>query len=832
VSGVPSYDELAAVDREVLWGLIGALGEPTRVATYEHSWQRDPATWQAVGSALAAAAAGESAGRTTAPRWLDPLVRRRLKAMASGPTWHAGMQLVRLLERTGLVSLAADDDYVLAVVGSLGLSGRGGRAAALRDDVELRERVVWRMFEVEGGGQVSLTNVDKFIGAETSWGDTFQALVADGTLPRDRVLRECLTALGRDFSAYRASWYSTLYTALEPAPDEVAADQSLVRDLLRSDVAPTVSFAVKLLRSLARAGLLDRSDTVDALRPAVLCRVKGTAVEAVRLLDALSEDCEVVGVVGVATTALEHPHADVQRAAASLLERLGAGGRVVAAGATLQPSVRRTPTVTVQDVQDVDAVPREQTLAAAAGPGDVVDRLAALLEDASSAVEVELVLAGLAALDDRDRLRPLVKRATAVLARGRREGVTPGWLRGQLARVVLTGTGQAVPPLPAVTTPVDFLVRRIDDAMARTGALVATPERQAGWITPSALVERLQRATVTPSLHDLAAALLRLGWPGRTEALAAMTERGALVDEVAAVVRYALGAAPQVPVVTPALWVAASRARAPVSVDTWLADQGLVGAGRSHPLDARPVFAERTYSWQDRSGLHSSTYATWSIELTDVRPGGPEEPTACGRTSVTAGRWDLEDYVGWGATTWPHDAEHFMLDGCDPVFDVAGSTEVRHDAIRVLAALGRHQGRLGPLTTTTLAAGLSAGKADQRVFAVDAAIQLSAIGTLTAELLAGGLVAALPLATLPRWATSLGEVASSGPRGRALVIDALGSALPSVPRESRGLHSLLELLTEELLRAGRPASPTLRPWLEGFAGGSRVARAARTLVAR
>jgi hypothetical protein len=381
-----------------------------------------------------------------------------------------------------------------------------------------------------------------------------------------------------------------------------------------------------------------------------------------------------------------------------------------------------------------------------------------------------------------------------------------------------------------VTSPVDFLVRRIDDAVASGGSLVATPEHRAGWVTPGTLVERLQRAPVAPSLYDLVAALLRLGRSGRAEALTAMTEHGALVDEVAAVVRYALGAPPGSPVVTPALWVAASRARAPVSVDTWLVDQGLVGAGRSHPLDARPVFAERTYSWQDRRGLHSSTYAIWSIDLTDVRPGGPEEPTACGRMSGTGGRWDLEDYVGWGATTWPHDAEHFLLDGCDPVFDVARSTEVRHDAARVLAALGRHEGRLGPLATTSLAAGLSAGKADQRVFAVDAALQLSAIGTLTPQLLADGLIAALPLATLPRWAMSLGEVTSSGPRGRALVIDALAGALPSVPRETRGLHSLMELLTEELLRAGRPTPPTLRPWLEGFAGASRVARAARTLA--
>jgi hypothetical protein len=829
VPDVPSYDQLAGVDREVLWGLIGELGGPTRGATYEYAWQRHAATWEAVETALVAAASGEFSRRTAAPRWLDPLVRARLGDIASGRTWRAGMQVVRLLERTGSVSLSVDDDYVLAVVGSLGLQYPGGRLAALRDDVELRERVVWRMFEVEGGGEVSLTNVDKFTGAETSWGDTFRALVADGILPRDRVLRECLTALGRDFSAYRASWYSTLYTALAPAPAEVAVDQSLVRDLLRSDVAATVGFAVKLLRSLEKAGLLDRSETVQALQPAVLCRVKGTAVDAVRLLGALSEDPDVLG---VATTALEHPHADVQRAAASLLERLGAGDRVVAAEPTLQPSVRRSRTVTRQEAGDSEVVPREQPLAAVAGPYDVVDRLAALLEDASSAVEVELVLAGLAALDDLECLRPLVKRAAAVLARGPRERVTRGWLRGQLARVVLTGAGQAVPPLPAVTIPVDFLVRRIDDAVARQGALVATPERPAGWITPGTLVERLQRATVAPSLHDLVAALLRLGTPGRAEALAAMTERGALVDEVAAVVRYALGAPPRSPLATPALWVAASRARAPVSVDAWLVEHGLVGAGRSHPLDARPLFGERTYTWEDRSGRHTNTYATWAIALTDVRPAGPEEPTACGPTAVTGGGGDAEDYVGWGATTWPHDAEHFLLDGCHPVFEVARSTDVRHDAVRVLAALGRHEGRLGPLATTSLAAGLSAGKADQRVLAVDAALQLSSIGTLTPQLLADGLVAARSLATVPRWAIALGEVASAGPRGRSLVIDALAGVLPSLPRETRGLHSLLELLLEELLRGGRPTPPALRPWLDGFSGASRVARAARTLAAR
>jgi hypothetical protein len=183
-----------------------------------------------------------------------------------------------------------------------------------------------------------------------------------------------------------------------------------VRDLLRSDITATVGFAVKLLRSLEQAGLLDRSETVQALRPAVLCRVKGTAVDAVRLLDSLSEDADVLE---VATIALEHPHADVQRAAASLLDRLGAGDRVVAAEQMLQPSVRRSRMVAPQEAGASEALPREQPLAAVAGPDDIVDRLAALMEDACSAIEVELVFAGLAVLDDRDCLRPLVKPTTA-----------------------------------------------------------------------------------------------------------------------------------------------------------------------------------------------------------------------------------------------------------------------------------------------------------------------------------------------------------------------------------------------------------------------------------
>ena len=273
MSEAPTVEQLTGIPREVLWGLIGQYGDEARAATYEHAWQKDQETWTGVGRALAAAASGQRGLEKAAPRWLEPLVRKRLIRMATGRSWTSDMPQLRLLERSGLVTLEPDDDYVLAVVGALGLRQPGGRLVALQQDQELLHRVVWRLFEVEGGGEVSLANLDKYSGREITWAATFQQLVADGSLPREQVLRACLTALGRDFSSYRAGWYSALFVSLAPTTEEVAVEQALLRALLRSDVTATVSFAVKHLRNLHKAGKLDRLETVTALAPAVLCRV-------------------------------------------------------------------------------------------------------------------------------------------------------------------------------------------------------------------------------------------------------------------------------------------------------------------------------------------------------------------------------------------------------------------------------------------------------------------------------------------------------------------------------------------------------------------------------
>lgn len=844
------------LDPAVVCGLIQERGDAARGATYDAAWERDIETWRQVQKALDDAREGVRPARTVdePPRWLARLLRDRLNDLAERRVWDNAFETIRALERLRLIDLPVDDTYVLAVVSTNGDRFAPLRADYLRADPELRENVVWRMFEVEGGGEISLANVDKYSHEKNGWKQAFLDLTADGTLPRPRVLTAALDALNRDFSAYRAGWYARLYDALSPTTEEQAGHQDQFRRLLRSEVAATVKLAVTRLHAVSKAGLLDDAATVPSLPPALLVPVKGTAVAAIRLLADIADRTPALAgqVTEAAATALGHPHADVQKAAAKLLSQLGADHLVSAAAEDLEPSVRADLGQPLEPSDEESApvappaVPPRALVPA--GPEDVLDRFAALLEDAGDPVELELVLTGLAASKDPAVLRPLLKRARNVLSRGPRDTVFQGWLRGHLAGLVLRSAGEEEPPtLPIPNHSIGFLVRRLDDvAPVLTGdapprRLLATPDDPAGWVRPAELVERFATSTATPGRYDLIAALLRLHPDGRSAALE-MTPAlaGQLPEEMLSAVRYALGGPPPAEGLgrasDTATWVAASRARAPLADDIWLQGQGVHGAGRSRVLAPAVELVPEATGWTDDRGVMHPLFSWhWSVTVEDPAPGLPDdEPTTTTghgrRPDFEAGWEDIEDFVSWQALIWPHDAERFLIDAVHPVLETATSHEARHDAVRVLDALLTHPGRLGALTSVTLAAGLTAARADERARAVDAVLHFAGTGRLTTAQLERGLADLAGLGTPTRWAGSLKDVAAAGPAARRLVIDALVSALPEFDPARRGVHSLLELLREELLRAQTPTPAALRPWLSRFSGSSRTATAARALL--
>lgn len=684
------------------------------------------------------------------------------------------------------------------------------------------------------------------------WQAAFVELTGDGALDRERVLTSALAALGRDFSAYRAGWYTRLYDALQPSMDELDRHQPHLRALLRSDVPATVSFVVTKLKTLSSADCLDTAAAVPALAPAVLAKAKGTALAALRLVAAAAkgENTRRDDAVRVAALALQHPHADVQRAAAALLAQLDAQHAVLANADQLEPSVQQALGLSAS------ADPMATRFSVAASPSatmpprvaanDLLDRTAALLEDASDVLELELVLDGLARLDEPLALQPLVKRGASISHRGPREGVMSGWLRGQLARLVLIADGQETPPLATRRHPVDFLTARIDEVSRtlsgahRPQELLAVPDDAAGWLTPSTFVDRLLRANSVRH-HDLIAALLRLDPADREAALSRVGAATHLPPGLLAVVRYALGgSAPaaqrrtfgrRTPKLTDtSWWIAASRTRTPLEPDEWLASQGMQGAGRSSPIDSRVQFRGHPYTWRDHQREHHTTAWKWTVVDPHAGPVNADEPTSIG-THAEAFMYGqgFEDFTGWAASIYPHDAEHFLSGQIDAVLYAAAYTEVNHDAVLVLDALGRHPGRLGPLAWACLAAGLTASKADQRARVVDAVHGLHAQGRLDAGGLAEGLSNLVGPATLPRWAGSLRDLAAIDAAASRLVVEALAAALFAMDASARGAHALLELLREELLRSGVATPPALLPWLGQFSGSSRAAKAAQAL---
>lgn len=808
---LPPYTSLAGVPPATLFGLLASGADEALNNTYEFAWQKDHALLGVIDWALAAAK-GSKPAEAAKPRWLDGLMARELRA-ASTSHWARGFLRVRLLERLGLVDVDADDTYVLAMVGALGPD----KAEKLRADPELIERALWRVFEVEGGGEVSLTNVDRFGGDE--WRKTFLELTADGTLDRARVLNGCLQTLGRDFAAYRASWYSATYLALEPTVEETAGSQSELRRLLSAAVPATVAFALKQLARVQKAGLLDVEVTLEALPPATLVKAKGTAIAALKLARAgRSEFPGAVGVVGQA--ALGHPHPDVQRAAATLLAELGEGGAVLAAAEDLTPSVRHELGLHAEVAQEHQS-PHGQGLAPAPRPvstTDLAERAAALLEDASDVGELEAVLACLVARGTAEVLEPLRKRATAVVARGPRTDIGDAWLPGQVARLLLDALGDPAPPADPDHPAQRFVARRMSEVRTSTAPLLATPDLPGGWISPHAFVERLT-LNPRPRHHDLIAALLRLHPDGRNDAAHA-------AGSLPAAARFALdGVEPTRRLLRggregpAAWWVAAERSRAPYA------------AARAPQLSGDI----KTHTWQENGRDRRSWYARFAITTTGTNQPSDDQPTEL-KTQTSDQRGGgyasrfLGDWIPTLAAIWPHDAEHFLALTCLPVLESPSWTETAHDVPRTLDALARHPGRMGTLAAATLAAGISATQRDHRLHAVDAFLDLVASGRIEIHEVASVMARYGQAWPATRWAESLTSAAQA-PGGAPATVDLLTNLLPQLPAEQRGLNKLLDLLCDALIRLGRrPTDPALTRWLGGFSGSSATAKTARLLL--
>ncbi|WP_433789087.1 DUF6493 family protein [Actinoplanes sp. CA-252034] len=754
------------------------------------------------------------------PEWFRQGVQRVIGWLATSWPQRPLFRAVRALDRAKVVTPEHDDAYVLAMVSALGdRTDAAHRLDALRSDGELRDTLLWRVFEVEGGGEVSLTNVDKYSRPGCGWADAFRVLVADGTLPRDRVLSSCLAALGRDFSAYRAGFFSQLFDSLAPTGEEVAAAQHRLLRLLSATVAPTAAFAT---RHLATIGL-DEQALLDACPPALVVPAKNTPLTLLRLVTAAARR-HPERAAQVAAIALEHRHRDVQRAALTLLRDLGAGDLVADRLDLLEPSVAQqasawfgltaapvrtgpagdsAPPGQTREAEGPHGLPGDDTTSPAAptprqpGGRTAGERAAALLAGETDPWEIEQFLAEVAAGRGAAELRRPARRAFE--RTGDLRHVVAALLLGERPHLHHAG----------------FLAARIHEIHTRTGpvSLLATPTDPRGWLDPAELVHRLS-GTTGPLRHDLIAALLRLHPDGRDTALRAAH---ALPGDVGAAVRYALGGDPAA-IGDHAIWVAAARTRAPLDDDPHLIAAGLTGAGRGHAAGLTLRLTSTSHRYEVEKGWR--TFLTWEPHIDVDRPSdvGKDQPT------VPDPRDQGSDLVRWQAQIWPHDAETLIAPEIRWAMWSAYAENDGRTLDRV-EAVAAHPGRLGPMAAAVVAAALTAQDAACRIRAAEVLTALVP-GRIPAEVMAGAMALLAGHATATRWAAALRNTGQPH-----TVIAVLGALLPQLSRDHPGLHALVVALLEECVRVSAVPPEGLRPWLLGFAGSSKAARTARELLA-
>ena len=259
------------------------------------------------------------------PSWLIEAIELGFRQTSScfmiGDIAHGVDRLVA----DGIVPTPQHDHYAIGIAyGYVFPNDKRPFVDRVRNDLPRIEPAIWRQFEVEGDGEISLAHFDKYIANKSGgrWADALVVLAGEGHLDRQRLLDASLDALNLGFAQFRASWFSRFHESLAPTRDERAARADRYLALLASPLGPTVSFALAALKSVQKAGKLDADAVLAHIEPAVFAKTTATGKGALDLLANAARSTPKLHaeIARVAAIGLEHPSSEVQAAALDLLE--------------------------------------------------------------------------------------------------------------------------------------------------------------------------------------------------------------------------------------------------------------------------------------------------------------------------------------------------------------------------------------------------------------------------------------------------------------------------------------------------------------------------------
>jgi len=502
---------------------------------------------------------------------------------------------------------------------------------------------------------------------------------------------------------------------------------------------------------------------------------------------------------------------------------------------------------------------------------DLIDVFAHVLEEPDDPMEVERVLDGISRLCDQRpgdfvaRTGPLCKRALGRLAKSSTGpfigcgvladlcGVARAWLCGDVVLPVKKRPQQYDQTLhiyqydnPRQT--VDFLIYHLPtartflshralalaqrSALGNAAPLLAAPTHACGWIDARELVRRsllLESLNQQADLPDQIQALLRLASDHGSFALKAARSIG---GEFGAALRYALGGDEEIGA-NPSLWVAAARARRPLTDDASL-ESAHPGLGPDAGQAARyqvSIQKRGKTKFQTLKVNVDPTPPTQFVpeRVTVVMNPQPREEKEYYHMEIRETAADLRCMM----TVWPMQHEGWFARVLPRFADNLDWSEAVWPNRTLLEPLLDPDVPLKPMALMMLALGLAAKQPGENGLATDSLITAIDDGRLDACKLGATLAFLAPMIKCSRLARTLSQAAGISPLHLQAVAQVIQGALRGDPAQvRRDVHALLELLKECLLELGASVSDAeARGYLEKIETGGKTVRLVRELLA-
>ncbi len=198
------------------------------------------------------------------PAWLQAIAKEQASVTLR-------YTVIKRFINKGIIEKAPNEGYATALIALPSSfyfkTAKEDFAAYLDENPDILTEDIWLLFQHDGTSDTNLNGTEKY--GQDPWGKLFLSKSQTGEIDRQRLLKACCEALARDFVQMRSGWFSRFHERLEPTTDEKALLIDEYYLLLGSTIGPTVTFALKQLKELQKAGRLESDRLLNEIPPSL-----------------------------------------------------------------------------------------------------------------------------------------------------------------------------------------------------------------------------------------------------------------------------------------------------------------------------------------------------------------------------------------------------------------------------------------------------------------------------------------------------------------------------------------------------------------------------------